>query len=93
MNLGWLGAWDLAESLSAIFESKSDSRSILQQFDQRRSRAAQTAIRRAEMNMRLGRSVNIPSIRNGLVWMMLNTPLSQLMARLFTMRGIERWPV
>ena len=93
MNLGWLGAWDLAENLSAIFESKSDSRSILQQFDQRRSRAAQTAIRRAEMNMRLGRSANIPSIRNGLVWMMLNTPLSQLMARLFTMRGIERWPV
>ncbi|MDZ7683009.1 MAG: NAD(P)/FAD-dependent oxidoreductase [Fodinibius sp.] len=93
MNLGWLGAWDLAQQLKTIFDTDNTPDDLLKQFEQRRRKAAQTAIRRAEMNMRLGRKVSFPALRNGLVWAMLNTPLSQLMARLFTMRGIERWPI
>jgi 2-polyprenyl-6-methoxyphenol hydroxylase-like FAD-dependent oxidoreductase len=93
MNLGWLGAWDLTNKLKSIIRSDRDAQHLLEKFEKSRRKAALTAIRRAEMNMRLGRAVSFPTIRNSLVWGMLNTPLSQLMARLFTMRGIERWPI
>jgi len=91
MNLGWLGAWDLAHSLKAIFETDQRQPSILDQFKKRRKKATRNAIQRAEMNMRLGRRPRFPALRNALVSLMLKTPLSQLMARVFTMRGIERW--
>lgn len=91
MNLGWLGAWDLSQSLSRIFETNRQTAPILNQFARRREKAARNAIRRAEMNMRLGRRPSLPVVRNGLIRLMLNTPLSQLMARIFTMRGVERW--
>ena len=93
MNLGWLDAWDLAQSLQTLFTSNQNTEHILQQFEKRRQKAARNAIRRAELNMRLGRKANFPAIRNGIVSLMLNTPLSNLMANIFTMRGIERWIV
>lgn len=91
MNLGWLGAWDLAQSLNKILKKKQNAQVILNQFEERRQKAARNAIRRGEMNMRLGRQSKFPAFRNSIVWLMINSPLSQLMAKLFTMRGIERW--
>jgi 2-polyprenyl-6-methoxyphenol hydroxylase-like FAD-dependent oxidoreductase len=91
MNLGWLGAWDLAECLRQIFEEDQSPEKVLEGFENRRIKAARNAIRRAEINMRLGRKSNLPAIRNSIVWLMLNTPLSNLMARIFTMRGVGRW--
>lgn len=91
MNLGWLGAWDLAQCFDKIFTNGYKADRILQKFTERRRKAAINAGRRGEMNMRLGRESHLPSFRNSLVWLMLNTSLSQFMARLFTMRGIERW--
>lgn len=91
MNLGWLGAWDLAESLRLILEEDQSPEKVLEGFENRRIKAARNAIRRAEMNMRLGRKSNLPAIRNSIVWLMLNTPLSNLMARIFTMRGVGTW--
>lgn len=91
MNLGWLGAWDLAQHLQVILQQGQKYQPLLNEFEQRRQKSAHNAIRRAEMNMRLGRRPPFPTIRNGLVSLMLNTPLSNLMARIFTMRGIERW--
>lgn len=93
MNLGWLGARDLAQSLEQILRNNRDTETILKQFEQRRKKAAGNAIRRGEMNMRLGRESNFPVFRNSIVWLMLNTPLSQLMGNLFTMRGVEKWSI
>lgn len=91
MNLGWLGAWDLAHTLQQIISKKESVNDELQQFEKRRTKAAKNATRRAEMNMRLGRQTSTPAFRNSLVTLMLNTPISNLMAQIFTMRGIERW--
>jgi len=91
MNLGWLGAWDLAQHLQLILQHEEKYEPLLKEFEQQRQKAARNAIRRAEMNMRMGRKPSLPAIRNGLVSLMLNTPLSKLMAKIFTMRGIERW--
>ncbi|SHE81946.1 2-polyprenyl-6-methoxyphenol hydroxylase [Fodinibius roseus] len=94
MNLGWLGAWDLSQCLRQMFDHSSprnrDSE-LLKGFEQRRKKAARNAAGRGEFNMRMGRKVPLPAVRNGIVSLMLNTPLSRLMARLFTMRGLDRW--
>lgn len=91
MNLGWIGAWDLTQCLVRIFHHPSRDKEILAKFEKRRKKAVQTVIRRSEMNMKLGRKVSFPAVRNRIVSLMLNTPLSRLMARLFTMRGLGRW--
>lgn len=93
MNLGWLGAWDLAQSLNQILGKREKTNDILRQFEEKRRKAAKNAIRRGEINMRLGRQSNFPLFRNNIVWLMLNSPLSALMAKLFTMRGVERWVI
>lgn len=94
MNLGWLGAWDLSQCLRQMFDhhsSRNRDSELLKEFEQRRKKAARNAAGRGELNMRLGRKVPLPAVRNGIVSLMLNTPLSRLMARLFTMRGLDRW--
>ena len=91
MNLGWLGAWDLAQSLKQIITDGKDPHKTLHAFETRRYKAIKNSIRRSEFNMRLGRKVQFPSLRNGVVSLMLRPPLSHLMSRLFTMHGIERW--
>lgn len=89
MNLGWLDAWDLANRLREYLDQPSrDYTSIADRYSKNRRKAARKAIRRAELNMRLGRESRFPLIKNSLVWLMLNTPLERLMARIFTMRGI-----
>lgn len=93
MNLGWLGAWDLAQCFNEILTNEKEKDRVLQLFEERRRKAARNAGKRGELNMRLGRKANFPALRNSLVWTMLNTPLSQLMRQLFTMRGIEKWVI
>lgn len=91
MNLGWLGAWDLAQCLEEILQNDKYSDIILKGFNKRRYKAAKNAMRRAEMNMRLGRRTSNPVFRNIIVSLMLRKPFSHLMAHIFTMRGVERW--
>jgi 2-polyprenyl-6-methoxyphenol hydroxylase-like FAD-dependent oxidoreductase len=93
MNLGWLDARDLADTLVRVLGSNFQKDAILNQYQKRRKHAAEIAIRRAEMNMRLGRKVTAPFFRKKLVSLMLKPPIAQLLAHIFTMRGIERWPV
>lgn len=91
MNLGWLGAWDLSKCLEQIILYQQPAEKELEAFENRRIKAMQNAIKRSEFNMWLGRRTKYPKFRNGIVKIMLNTPFSSLMARLFTMRGIQRW--
>lgn len=92
MNLGWLDARDLANTLPQILGRNLQKDAILNQFRKRREHAAKNAIRRAEINMKLGRKIRRPYVRKKLVSLMLNPPIARLMANIFSMRGIERWP-
>ena len=91
MNLGWLDAKDLAEVLENLL-SKTNQAAIpdaMGAYSRRRSNVTGRVIKRAELNMKLGRKVKMPKIRNTIVWLMLKTPLKNLMARLFTMRNLD----
>lgn len=91
MNLGWLDAWELAEVLKhSTGKPTNNWENLLQDYGEGRKKIAQKVIRRAEINMRLGRATTLPQIRNTLVWLMLNSPLERKMARLFTMRDLEK---
>lgn len=79
MNLGWLGAWRLAEGLA--------SGKGLNAYAQHR-RSARQAIRRAEFNTVMGRATPLAPVRNALAWSILHTPLEKRFARTFTMRGL-----
>lgn len=93
MNLGWLDARDLADTLPKILGHSHQKDTILNQYQKRRAHAFKNAARRAEMNMKLGRKISSPYFRKKMVSLMLKPPISQLIANIFTMRGIERWPV
>ncbi len=94
MNLGWLGAWKVAELFSEI----STHNSVLQyapkvakDYTSHHRRIAKKVARRAEINMALGRRSKIPPLRNLFVQGMLHSPLKTKVAELFTMRGLENW--
>mgnify|MGYP000936752061 CR=1 FL=1 len=93
LNLGWLGAWRLAEQISAILHKRVDHREAFSVYDRQQRKAARRAARRAELNMKLGRKYQSVSIRNALVRVLLQAPVNRLTARLFTMHGLYSWPV
>ena len=79
MNLGWLGAWRLADALAKGegFGTYAAHR-----------RAAQNATLRAEFNTVMGRATPLAPLRDTLAWSILHTPLKRPFARMFTMRGL-----
>ncbi|NGP89011.1 FAD-dependent oxidoreductase [Fodinibius halophilus] len=91
MNLGWLGAWKLTQYLDCILNNNVADCSSLKDFEHRHAKTARNCMRRTELNMRLGRRATFPVARNLLVTLMLKKPISHLMAKLFTMRGVDRW--
>ncbi|MEX2602027.1 MAG: NAD(P)/FAD-dependent oxidoreductase [Balneolaceae bacterium] len=89
MNLGWLGACDLAATLADSLYKRSDSDKLLSQWSERRRSAARKAARRAEWNMKLGRKHRYEAPRKFAAWFITNTPAERVMAERFTMRGLE----
>lgn len=93
MNLGWLDCKALVEILTSakhneffdIPQHQLDSYTLNQQ------KIIRKAARRAEINMRLGRSSQVPFIKDTFVKLMLHSPLKNQVARLFTMRGLASW--
>lgn len=92
MNLGWLDAVDLKDCLIKIFSSSKNTDTVLGHYSNRRLKIAKKVIRRAEFNMALGRKTNAPFLKKALLWPLVKTPLSSLMARLFTMRRLRSFP-
>lgn len=88
MNLGWITASNLAESLSAARKNQGHAGPILTSFSKVSLSIAKTVARRAELNMWLGRKRSFPLFRNLFAHMIVNTPLQRKMARMFTMRGL-----
>ncbi|MBN2732406.1 MAG: FAD-dependent monooxygenase [Balneolaceae bacterium] len=92
MNLGWLDARDLANCFEQIFNESTKPEQILNDYSKRRLKIAGKAIRRAEFNMALGRKTGNLQLKKSILWLMLKTPISSLMARIFTMRGLQTLP-
>ncbi|MEX0608552.1 MAG: NAD(P)/FAD-dependent oxidoreductase [Balneolaceae bacterium] len=80
MNLGWLGAWELTNHLSASGDEK------LHEYHSTHKKVVRKAARRAEINMVLGRS--LPAVRNLVVKMMISAPFSRKTVKMFTMRDL-----
>lgn len=93
MNLGWLDAWQLADLLDHILSRKKAPGPLLDIYQKDRFSAAQKARRRAEFNMTMGQKTDYPGRRKLLLRTMLSFPLNRLLARAFTMRGLDYWPV
>lgn len=88
MNLGWLTANRLANSLENCLANPAKSNRHLQMFSRQSRNVAKTVARRAELNMWLGRKRQFPFVRNSIAKLIVNTPLQNKMAKLFTMRGL-----
>jgi 2-polyprenyl-6-methoxyphenol hydroxylase-like FAD-dependent oxidoreductase len=85
MNLGWLDACVLADSLAACLRGDV-APVILAAYERGRTRAARAAIRRAALFMGLGRARRLHRPRDLLVRALLAPPLAGPSARLFTMQ-------
>ncbi len=86
MNLGWLDAWALADSL---LELKRGARlDSLNHYSRTRRRAAKAAILRAEFNTVMGRSTPLAPLRDFGLRNLLQTPAKRVFAHMFTMRGL-----
>lgn len=88
MNLGWLTARKLAQTLKVCLDHPEESESALQLYSKDARSTAKKVAKRAELNMWLGRKRRFPLIRNLLAQMIVNTPLQKKMARIFTMRDL-----
>lgn len=92
MNLGWLDGWELANSLAGGWKDKGSTfehiKQVTQTYSLKQSKISKKVIRRAELNMALGRKRTSPALRNLAVRIMLNPPFSTFTAQLFTMRKL-----
>lgn len=88
MNLGWIGAWKLAQAFAVIRNEPTNKDEILSKYNSEQRKIVQKAARRAEFNMILGRKEKIPWIKSILVFLLLNTPLSKLAAQQFAMKNL-----
>ncbi|AKF06207.1 monooxygenase, FAD-binding protein [Sandaracinus amylolyticus] len=89
MNLGWRGVATLADALSGALARGDDPTSVLAADAITRARAARAATRRAELNMWLGRPTARAVDRDRVVAALLLQPVASVLARAFTMRGLE----
>lgn len=87
MNLGWMDAWHLAETLYSLKNHKFYD-FPWKSFSARRRAAAWQAIKRAEFNMAMGREHHFPKTSEAFVKMLLQLPTKWILPRLFTMRWL-----
>ena len=86
MNLGWINADRLAVKLEQAFESPDNAEKLFSQYTSEGKNFAKKIALQAEQNMWLGRKRSIPIFRNILARTIVQTPLSKIAARKFTMR-------
>lgn len=91
MNLGWLDAEACAQIISDAIAQKSDPSALLEKYSSKQKKMAAHAAKRAELNMWLGRKENSGPLVKAAVHLITKKPLSHLLARIFTMRGLGRW--
>lgn len=90
MNLGWLDGEECFRTIKKALKNPTNQSRLFQRYSSSRRRKARLVARRAAMNMWLGRSENSGLIVKVLLMVVLKTRLSLFLARLFTMRGVEK---
>lgn len=90
MNLGWLDGEECFRSIKKALKNPKKQSRLFQRYSSSRRRKADLVARRAAMNMWLGRSENSGLMVKVLLMIVLKTRLSLFLARLFTMRGVEK---
>lgn len=93
MNLGWIDAEECLNALLKVRDDSSNREHHMNSYTIKQKEIAEQVARRAEMNMRLGRKKSANSLTRGALKVILNTPLKHLLAQVFTMRGLGRWPI
>jgi 2-polyprenyl-6-methoxyphenol hydroxylase-like FAD-dependent oxidoreductase len=91
MNLGWITAHSLCNTIASCFNHPDNAEKFLQSFSNQTRKIVQQVASRAEINMRLGRRPSMPFIRRMMIRIMVNTPLKGIVSRIFTMRGLGKW--
>jgi 2-polyprenyl-6-methoxyphenol hydroxylase-like FAD-dependent oxidoreductase len=89
MNLGWLGAAQIAQVLGKELRAARDPSRALAADAARRRRTACVVARRAELNMWLGRPTPHTAARERLLRSLLGGPARDALARSFTMRHLR----
>ena len=93
MNLGWIGAEKAFSSIQSSLQRPIKRETLFENFTKNHKNIALQAAKRAEMNMHLGRKESSGLLYKGLLAFILNTPLRRVLANVFTMRGLGRWPL
>jgi 2-polyprenyl-6-methoxyphenol hydroxylase-like FAD-dependent oxidoreductase len=88
MNLGWLEAWDAAETLEAILKNSQRTTEHLQSYDKKRRRVAKVVLSRAAFNMRMGRKTRFSFAKYAFARVLSSRLFARKMANMFTMRGL-----
>jgi len=89
MNVGWLGAEDLAETIADSLRRGTDLEAALARSAARRLRVVTAARRRSELNMWIGRPTARPERRERVVGLLLRGIAGHVFARSVTMRGLR----
>ena len=87
MNLGWMDAWELSNTLLSQKKSKSGN-FPWKSFSVKRRMAAWQAIKRAEFNMSMGREHHYQAVNEMFIKSLLHLPTKWILPRLFTMRWL-----
>jgi 2-polyprenyl-6-methoxyphenol hydroxylase-like FAD-dependent oxidoreductase len=93
MNLGWIGAESAHNTLQRVIDSKSGYSAHFRNYSEAHLKTAKQVARRAEINMHLGRMESSGLFYRIGTKLMIRSPLRHLLARLFTMRGLGKWPL
>jgi len=89
MNLGFMDAWDLVSIFRQDIRRNIESKDLMV-FTQRMQQRTRIAMRRAEINMKLGRASRISGVKTFLVQNALRLKrTSHAMANQFTMRNLN----
>tara|TARA_A100001015_G_scaffold319044_1_gene440748 strand:- start:3717 stop:4895 length:1179 start_codon:yes stop_codon:yes gene_type:complete len=91
MNLGWLDGEALAKALHAFLSTQNERH--LQDYSKRQRSIARQAGKRAEWNMRLGRSFKNRWVKRWMLYLFVRTPIQRVLAQLFTMQKLGAWRV
>lgn len=86
MNIGWLGAWQVGEVLEHAL--KHHTLANWRSYERRQRNRANHAAKRAEFNMAATQVTPWQPVRNALVRLALHTPVRDVAARTFSMRGL-----
>lgn len=91
LNLGWRDAWAMAELLCRS-AGRAGGDDALRSYDRWCRRSARLARRRAELYMWLGRPRRWTWPRDGALALLLRSPASRVLARVFAMGGFPAPP-